>query len=218
MTPTATTSDVLSQLSDCAYRLGLAFGAEAESTNDLARKMELFQLFERCFFGVRVAVALKLRLGRDQRLRIDALGWRRDDRDDTEAEHSESERPERESPEREPADRTDDALPYTERDRDREGERASLPVLLSALNGVVRDAAALPGPAPAALPALKDLLSRVGVQATPPRRPASQPSPSTGPVPLRARLSAGVALAIPLPPASGAASPLRRATGPPRRR
>ncbi|WP_296596358.1 hypothetical protein [Phenylobacterium sp.] len=208
---------MLSEMGDCAYRLGVAFAAEAEAADDWTRKTELFQLFDRCFFSVRVAIALELRLEREPGRRTTALVSHGAGRDEHEQERLERERVE--ALERD--DRSNDGPgAYTERDRDREDdrERASLPLLLSTLSGVAHDAAALPGPAPAALPALKDLLSRVGVQATPPRRPTPRPSPSTGPVPLRARLSAGVALAIPLPPASGAASPLCRATGPPRRR
>ena len=57
-------SDMLSELSQCAYRLGLAFGHEAERAEDTARKLEYFRLFDRCFFAVRVATALELRLRR----------------------------------------------------------------------------------------------------------------------------------------------------------
>ena len=54
----------LSELSACAYRLSLAFGREAEGAEDAARKLEYFRLFDRCFFAVRVATALELRLWR----------------------------------------------------------------------------------------------------------------------------------------------------------
>src|SRR5258707_2047323 len=57
-------SDMLSELSECAYRLGVAFGHEAEGAEDWARKLEYFRLFDRCFFAVRVATALELRLRR----------------------------------------------------------------------------------------------------------------------------------------------------------
>lgn len=55
---------MLSELSQCAYRLGLAFGHEAERAEDAARRLEYFRLFDRCFFAVRVATALELRLWR----------------------------------------------------------------------------------------------------------------------------------------------------------
>ncbi|HET6970310.1 MAG TPA: hypothetical protein VFH92_04230, partial [Phenylobacterium sp.] len=52
----------LSELSQCAYRLGLVFGAKAEQATDAAQQIEYFNLFDRCFFSVRVATALELRL------------------------------------------------------------------------------------------------------------------------------------------------------------
>lgn len=211
MARTPATSDMLSELSGCAHRLGVAFAAEAEAAEDWERKLELVQLFDRCFFSVRVAVALQLRLRRE--------AAPRENLDIERNEGLEIERPKA-------AERSDTAHTYNERDRDREGERASLPLLLSTLSGVAADAGALSGPAPAALPTLRELLARVGAEtAAPsaPRRPPLQMSGRTGPspatplptVPLRARLSAGVALAI--PPGPTTARPLRRATGPPRR-
>ena len=211
MTSTPAPSDMLSELSACAHRLGVAFAAEAEATEDWGRKLELVQLFDRCFFSVRVAINLQLRLRREG-------GARAAERHDVErAEGLEIERPEAAQ------DATRDDT-YDERDRDRETERATLPLLLSTLNGIAKDAAALPGPAPAALPSLRDLLARVGAEpAATPRRPS--------PLPLRARLagSAGLALASPPGPATGPpranvatlVAPLARrprtATGPPRR-
>lgn len=102
-----------------------------------------------------------------------------------------------------------------DRDREREAEPASLPVLLRTLTGVVADAAALPGPEPAALPTLRELLAHV----------APGPLPTAPPTPpradLRARL-AGSATALTLQRATRPAGvpsglAVRRATGPPRR-
>jgi hypothetical protein len=106
-----------------------------------------------------------------------------------------------------------------EADREREAEPASLPVLLRTLDGVAADAAALPGPEPAALPTLRELLAHVapGPPPTPPPTP-----PKTD---LRARLAgSGAAVTLqlaPRPPGLSGRIPgglaLRRATGPPRR-
>ena len=197
----------LSELSACACRLGLAFGEAAERAPNAAGMAEYFRLFDRCFFSVRVATALELRLAhapaepRPQASRQDP-GDRQDlaDRGDP----SDAERPERNED-------------FRERDRDREVEPASLPVLLRTLGQVVVDAAMLPGPEPAALPTLRELLAHMT-----PNSPGDRPPPKAG---LRARLAgSGAVSALKLapapsapPPALGGASPLRRATGPPRR-
>jgi hypothetical protein len=201
MTATNPRCAMLSELSQCAYRLGLAFGHEAERAEDTARKLEYFALFDRCFFAVRVATALELRLWRTPATApSEALAERDEDLDDR-ADPPEDERPERHQ----------DA----DRDRDREAEPASLPVLLRTLDGVAADAAALPGPEPAALPTLRELLAHV----------APDPPPTPHPTPpgtdLRARLAgSGAAVTIQLAPKlakipGGLA--VRRATGPPRR-
>jgi len=190
-------SERLFELSECAYRLGVAFGAEAERAEDHARKIEYFELFERCFFSVRVATALELRLRRPQ-----AAFEPSTDREALDS--SEREETDREEPDRDP------------RERDREGdrERASLPVLLKTLNGVADAAAALPGPAPAALLTLRELLAHA---TSPPSTPIRPPGA------LRARLagSATVPILAPAAPARAKSGlsppPLRRATGPPRR-
>jgi len=195
MSATDPRSERLFELSDCAYRLGVQFGAEAERAEDHARKIEYFELFERCFFSFRVATALELRLRRPQAAFVPGT--------DREAL---ADPVERDGPEHEESDRDP-------RERDREGdrERASLPILLKTLNGVVADAAALPGPAPAALLTLRELLAHT-----------TSPTPARPPAGLRARL-AGSATAPNLTPTaparagSGLAPPLRRATGPPRR-
>jgi hypothetical protein len=179
----------LSELSQCAYRLGLAFGDEAERAEDHARRLAYFQLFDRCFFAVRVATALELRLARAPETSDEASTDREDRRE---------------------RDRDDDR----DRDREREVEPASLPVLLRTLDTIAADASALPGPEPAALPTLRELLAGLG-------SPTALPA-----LDLRARLSGSAAAAIvtrPAPMPRGSAlsspvsSPIRRATGPPRR-
>jgi hypothetical protein len=196
----------LSELSECAYRLGLAFGHEAERAADTARQLEYFRLFDRCFFSVRVAIALELRLRRTPTAG-EALAERDEDLDDR-ADPLEDERPDSDT-------RLERERFETDRDRERETERASLPVLLRTLNDIVADAAALPGPEPAALPTLRELLAHVA-PGSPPKTP-----PTPHKTDLRARLAgSGAALALERPPRP-AGSPgglaMRRATGPPRR-
>jgi hypothetical protein len=200
----------LSDLSECAYRLGLAFGHEAERAEDTARQLEYFRLFDRCFFSVRVAIALELRLSRAPAMAAGEGLTERDDLDDR-ADPPEDERPDSDTRlerERFEADR--------DRDRERETERASLPVLLRTLEGVAADAAALPGPEPAALPTLRELLAHVA-----PEPPPKTPSPRPLRTDLRARLAgSGAAVALQLSPRpAGIPTGLavRRATGPPRR-
>ena len=159
-------SQMLSAMTECAYRLGMAFGAEAERAGPHAQRLECYNLFDHCFFSVRVAIGLELRLKRDQP----------------------AVRPE---PEREvlhervvasEADRDTTRLPV-ERDRDREVERASFPLLLKTLQGIADDAAALPGPPPGALLSLQELLAQITAAPAPSTTPAK---PATG---LRARLA-----------------------------
>lgn len=202
MTAANLRSDMLSELSQCAYRLGLAFGHEAERAEDTARKLEYFRLFDRCFFAVRVAIGLELRL---RRTSATAPG---------EAVAADEDLAERADPsEGERSERGREADRERDRDREREAEPASLPVLLRTLDGVVADAAALPGPEPAALPTLRELLTHVSSE-TP-----STPAPPRAD--LRARL-AGSATALTLQRATRPAGvpgglAVRRATGPPRR-
>jgi hypothetical protein len=195
----------LSELSQCAYRLGLAFGREAEQSEDAARTLEYFRLFDRCFFAVRVATALELRLGRAPAMVSGEALAERDDLDDR-ADPSEGERADSDTnPERERLEAGRD------RDREREAEPASLPVLLRTLDGVAADAAALPGPEPAALPTLRELLAHV----------APEPPPTPLKTDLRARLAgSGAAVTLqlaPRPARSPGGLAVRRATGPPRR-
>ena len=194
---------MLAELTECAYRLGVAFGAEAERAGDEARRLEYFQLFDRCFFSVRVAIGLELRLRREPAaLRPETETEREALAEPVERDPSEDERFER-------FERFD-----YERDREREAETASLPLLLKTLDGVVADAAALPGPEPAALPTLRELLASVTSE------PVPAASPRSGG--LRARLAGSGAatvmtLAPPLGPSLPGLSSVRRATGPPPR-
>ena len=198
----------LSELSACAHRLGVAFAEAAERAQTHERRMEFFRLFDRCFFSVRVAIALELRLSKTSAAPASAF-----------AEHEDAaEREER-------PERYDDR----ERDRDDERETASLPVLLRTLEDVAAEAAALPGPPPADLPTLKELLAQItsepGPRSAAPRSAAPR---SAGPrplAPLRARLAgSGATLvldppqtAAPARPGSHAFPGSRGSTGPPRR-
>jgi hypothetical protein len=203
-----TTETMLAEMAAVAHRLGMAFAREAEREADWKRKAELFGLFDRCFFGVRVAIALKLRLRQAARaapVGVSVLNEARE-ADDF---HQRGDPPETERP--------DTAEPVRERldaDRDREGDRASLPMLMKTLRGVAADAAALPGPAPAELPALTALLARA----------TGTGGPATRAPPLRSRLSGAAVLTMPPPRAGPVASAFaiqalrpRAATGPPGR-
>ncbi|WP_397405112.1 hypothetical protein [Phenylobacterium sp.] len=183
-------TEMLAGLTECAYRLGMAFGAEAERTGGQAR-IDAFNLYDRCFFSVRVAIGLQLRLRREDR----ASG--REHAEATEREADDS------------RERSDYLAPERDRERDRETEPASLPVLLKTLNSVVVDAQALPGPPPAALPALTEIL--VGIGAAPGPAAARRPRGD-----LRTRLTASTT-APAQAPGLRAAPQSRQATGPPRR-
>ena len=198
MTTADPSCEMLDALTQCAYRLGLAFGAEAEREKMSAKGLEYFQLFDRCFFSVRVAIGLQLRLRQAQ----PAL---------------------RSAPEREelrergdPAERDTRTPPDpVERERDREVEPVSMSVFLKTLQGVAADAANLPGPPHEALPTLQELLAQItGTPASTPAKPAAG---------LRARLAtSATAPSLTLPPPTGPkrptlSVPLPRATGPPRR-
>ena len=186
ITPAAlSASERLDALSACAYRLGERFGAEAERAP--SGDLKAFELFERCFFAVRVATALQLRLWQTPGAARDSGAAR--------------------------ADRPDAALDRSlardrDTDRDREREPASLPLLLRTLGTVAEDAAALPGPAPAELLTLRELLAQL----------TSAPAkPTLG---LRARLagsSTAPLVTVPQPTRTSPILALHRATGPPRR-
>lgn len=183
----------LDDMRNAAHALGVAFAHAAQAETDLDRKLTLFDAFHRSFASVRLSIALALRLRQDAR-RTAPIETER-----AETEHLETERAER--PER------DD-----ERERDREAERATFPLLLRTLGRVADDAEALL-PEAAELPTLRELLHRVVAQPAPPARPPAATA-------LRARLSNGSAT-LTLSPSqqlSGLAdAPPRRSTGPPRR-
>jgi hypothetical protein len=198
-------SQMLSEMREFAYRLALAFGGEAERAETHERRLEFFQLFDRCFFSVRVATALELRLRRAA-----PPGAERAEREEP-VERVETERLEIERAER-----------YDERDREREVEREveepSLPVFLRTLGGIAADASALPGPEPAALPTLRELLARVTSEPAPMATPVAVARNTGGA--LRSRLAGSataLTLAAPARPRPGGGLPVRRATGPPRR-
>ncbi|MBI1196933.1 MAG: hypothetical protein GC203_03645 [Phenylobacterium sp.] len=205
----------LSDLSQCAYALGMAFGRQAEAAEDDERRLRFYELFERCFHGYRVAVALKLRLAHaaPRIAASDAEDLR--DRDPPDREAPNHEASDHEAPDRDPRERI-------EYDRDREA--ASLPILIKTLDGVAAGAEGLPGPHRAELPTLRELLARMAASPPALRPPAAKPPhretaseaavavlarPRTAPAPIRSRLLLGAAPAIP--------PPRRRATGPPPR-
>ena len=182
--------EMLGALTQCAYRLGRAFAAEAERSHGKAM-LAACERFDRCFFSVRMGIALQLRLDRPQPVRLELES-------------------EREPTEREPSDHHTAAEPL-ERERDRETERASVPLLLNALETVAADAGSLPGPAPAALLTLRELLATFA--SAPAQTPALAPTVSS-PRPtgdLRTRLAATASTSVLTAP------PRRHATGPPRR-
>lgn len=189
----------LDQMREVAFGLGMGFGQAAMAEDDLDRRLILFDAFHRGFASVRLSIALKMRLDREARRPVG-------ERDEPEIERDERPEPlEIERPER-----------FDERERDRETERVSLPILLRTLGRVADDAETLL-PQAAELPTLRELLARVKAQPAP-AAPPSKPPPS----PLRARLSGGTAaLTLTAPPRPSPPGlpglPPRRSTGPPRR-
>ena len=188
---------MLAEMREPAFRLGMAFAAEAERAQDMNRKIEFFHLFDRCGFVVRVGIALELRLERTPAIRPEPREPKTDretllDREDL--------------TDRDPLDRYE---PEYDRERDRETERASFPILVRALEGVCADAGKLPGPPPADLLTLRELLAKVKAEPL-----ASQPTPK----PRLAVSGAAAAVAPTRGPASNVGEILaaRRATGPPR--
>ncbi len=196
MTPADPRSRQLSDMADCAYRLGMAFGAAAETAQGTDRWLAYFNAFDRCFFAVRVSTALELRLRSAPAEPREATS----DREDL------IERPD-------PSETEDRDRGYDDRDRDRDTERASLPILLRTLDGVVAEAEKLPGPAPAELVTLRELIAHAKAEPSPAAPRTAQS--------LRSRLAgSGAAMARPPNPrpASNVGQVLaaRRATGPPR--
>lgn len=195
--------DVMRQ---AAFGLGMDFAQAAQAEGDLDRKLMLFDAFHRSFASVRLSIALAMRLRRE------ALAPAR-----TEPERAEREAEERaEAPE--PPDHPERPERYDERDRERDRETASLPLLLRTLERVADDAQTLL-PQAAELPTLREILDRVRAEPAPPK-PA--PAPERAASPLRARLSGGTATLTLTPPSKPGLPglpgvPPRRSTGPPRR-
>lgn len=196
----------LAEMRQVAFDLGMAFGAAAKAEDDLDRKLVLLDAFHRSFASVRLSIALRMRIEREAR------------RPAAEAERPEGvERPEpldaEERPERPDHD--------DERDREREGERVSLPILLRTLGRVADDAGTLL-PQAAELPTLRELLARVKDGAPAPSQPQAQPGPLQTPQPaagaLRARLAGSTTTLTLAPPGPlpRAGPPPHRSTGPPR--
>jgi len=191
----------LDEMRDIAHALGMAFGLAAQAEDDLDRKLVLVDAFHRSFASVRLSIALALRLEREARTPA-RTETARAESDHAESEPRDVERDE--APER--PERCD------ERDRDGEAERASFPLLLRTLDRVADDAQTLL-PQAAELPALRELLDRVGAR---PAAATAQPVAT----PLRSRLSGGTAtLTLPplLQPRGLVGGLPRRSTGPPRR-
>ena len=213
MTSAAPRLEMLSDMAGCAYRLGMAFSAAAEKAQGADGWLAYFNAFDRCFFAVRVATALELRLRR---------GEPREAASDREALIDRPDPPEAADCETDGRDRDRD---YDERDRDRETERASLPILLRTLEGVVADAEPLPGAEPAELLTLRELIAHAKAA---PSRSAVPPGTAQS---LRSRLAGSAAASTPPPKAHLASAHLAsnvaevlaarrapsRATGPPRR-
>src|SRR5205085_1331244 len=128
-------------------------------------RLHYFELFDRCFRAVRIAVALKLKLGQTLLASAAALPAKLDYR------------------ERDDDDRWREG--DAERDRERDHETASLPALIKTLGGIERAATELGPrlPAPlrtATLPTLRDILER-----------AKATAPAEPPAGRRANLAAG---------------------------
>jgi len=186
----------LDEMRNAAQALGMAFAKAAQAEDDLDRKLVLLDAFHRSFASVRLSIALALRIEREARMPA----------------RVEIERPETEPLDVERAEAPERPERYDERDRDREAERASFPLLLRTLGRVADDARALL-PQAAQLPTLRELLDRVGAQPA-----AATPNPVAAP--LRSRLSGGTATLTLPPPHRPGALPNglpRRSTGPPRR-
>lgn len=197
----------LDVMREAAFGLGMGFAQAAEAEGDLDRRLALYDAFHRSFASVRLSITLAMRLKRE------ALAPAR-----VETERAEREA-EVEAPERpETPDWTERPERYDERDRDREAERATLPILLRTLERVADDAQALL-PQAAELPTLREILDRVRAEPAPPK---PTPAPVRAASPLRARLSGGTATLTLSPPARPGLPGLpgmlpRRSTGPPRR-
>jgi len=148
-------------LVDCAHELGVTLAAAAKSEAVLARKLELFEAFQRSFQAVRLGIRLSLTL----RAPPKPAAMRETANDADEAELSE------------PAERAD-AMERPEReraetDRERDSEPVSLPKFLSTLGLAAAAARRLDGRLPAHVAA--DTLPRLDQSLAQAR---SSPSPA----------------------------------------
>lgn len=168
---------MLEALVDCAHELSLAVAEAAKAESDGARRLQLFEAFQRGFLAVRMGIRLSMALRAAPR----AVARLASDtaREAREVERPETERPETERLETEQLlDRPEADRPEIERERERDYEPVSLPKFLSTLGVVASDAARLEGlPAKVRadlLPTLDTLLARArGPAAQPPAPPAA---------------------------------------------
>ncbi|WP_337186550.1 hypothetical protein [Phenylobacterium sp.] len=184
----------LDVMREAAFGLGMGFARAAEVEGNLERKLRLYEAFNRGFASVRLAIALAMRARREARLSPpspSALAA---------AARLEAERPE--APDRPEPPESPERTTYDERDRDREDERASLPILLRTLARVADDAGTLT-PQAAELPGLRELLDRVGARSGP--GPAGPSPTSSADLRSNPRSNSGANPATPLPATPGSA-------------
>ena len=155
---------ILEALVDCAHGLSMAVAEAAKAERDHARRLQMFEAFQRGFLAVRMGIRLSIMLRAGAR----AIPRPAPARETPEVERPETERPEIERPD------------GPERERDRDYEPVSLPKFLSTLGLVASDAARLPGlPAHVRaelLPRLDTLLARAKGPAAPTSAPTSAPA------------------------------------------
>jgi len=140
---------MLEAMVDCAHGLGVAFGQAAKAEGEHAKRLELFDAFNRSFLAVRMGIRLSMTLRAP-------------------AKPARAEAAERDPPETDEADRPErDRGDPVERERDREQEPVSLPKFLATLRGVAADAARLDLPTDlrAGASTLQDLLARAQADA-----------------------------------------------------
>ncbi len=154
---------LLEALVDCAHELSVAVAEAAKAERDHARRLQMFEAFQRGFLGVRMGIRLSILLRAGAR----AIPRPAPAREAPEVERPETERRETDAPE-------------LERERDRDYEPVSLPKFLSTLGVMASDAARLPGlPAQVRaelLPRLDTLLARAKGPAAQPSAPTSAPA------------------------------------------
>jgi hypothetical protein len=148
---------MLEAMVDCAHGLGVAFGQAAQAETDHAKKLGLFDAFNRSFLAVRMGIRLSLTLRAPPKpARADVVREEAAERDPPETDEADR-------PERDPGE-------GLERERDRDREPVSLPKFLATLRGVAADAARLDLPADlrAGASTLQDLLARAKADAATP--------------------------------------------------